>query len=94
MLHRLTIVLGAVVLLGGLAGLVFGHFSPGWIFVAEGAFVVAAVMFERYRYKPILPRAPQGHWVRTSERFIDEGTGKPVTVYLDPQTGERQYVDE
>ena len=32
--------------------------------------------------------------VRTDERFIDETTGKPVTVYVDPVTGERSYVQE
>ena len=93
-MHRFTIIFGLAVLFGGVAGLVIGHFPPAWIFAVQGTFVVAAVLFERYRYKPIAPRAPQGNWVRTSERFIDEESGGPVTVYLDPETGERIYVGE
>ena len=33
-------------------------------------------------------------WVRTTERFVDDKTGKTVTVYVKPLTGERAYVAE
>ena len=33
-------------------------------------------------------------WETTNERFVDPETGKLVTVWFDPQTGERRYVDE
>ena len=92
--HSLTILLGVLVLLGGLAAITLGAAPPGWIFLIQGAFVVAAVVFERYRYKPLIKRPPSGNWVRTQERFVDEETGATVTVYLNPVTGERQYVRE
>jgi hypothetical protein len=31
-------------------------------------------------------------WVETTERFIDDETGEPVTVYVQSATGERKYV--
>jgi hypothetical protein len=38
-------------------------------------------------------RAPQGpDWRETSERFIDDASGKPVSVWFDAKTGERRYV--
>jgi len=51
-------------------------------------------VFERVVYKRIDPARPGAGWQRTSERFIDDTTGKPVTVYIEPATGERQYVQE
>ena len=51
-------------------------------------------IYERYRYKAIEVGKPGSGWVATTERFIDDETGKAVTVYLDPATGERKYVAE
>lgn len=59
-----------------------------------GGLITASVVFERVRYKPLERKAPQGNWVRTAERFVDDETGAVVTVYLDPDTGERKYVRE
>ncbi len=33
-------------------------------------------------------------WKRTSERFIDDKSGRTITVYVKPFTGERAYVAE
>ena len=33
-------------------------------------------------------------WQLTDEKFVDPETGKLVTVWFDPGTGERRYVDE
>jgi hypothetical protein len=41
-----------------------------------------------------MARPPGTGWVRTTERFIDDTTGKPITVYVEPATGERQYIEE
>jgi len=43
------------------------------------------------RYKPPRPGAPRAGWVATGERFVDPETGKQVSVYSDPRTGEREY---
>lgn len=48
--------------------------------------------------EPIYGRAdgkPAGAgWQSTDEKFIDPETGKLVTVWFDPETGERRYVEE
>jgi len=51
-------------------------------------------VYERYRYKPLATASPGPGWQRTAERFVDPDTGKTVTVYLEPGSGERQYVEE
>jgi hypothetical protein len=33
-------------------------------------------------------------WVRTTERFVDPGSGKTVDVFYEPSSGERQYVSQ
>jgi uncharacterized membrane protein HdeD (DUF308 family) len=91
MLHSFTIALGVVALLGGIVALVFGGFPPGFIFLFWGIVIIIGTVFERVRYKPIETAMPGGNWVRTPERFLDEH-GRPVTVWLDPITGERKYV--
>ena len=49
-------------------------------------------MFERWRYKPLTDARLGPDWVATDERFVDPETGKLVTVYYHPATGERRYV--
>jgi len=43
------------------------------------------------RYKSPRAGVPGAGWVETGERFVDPETGKLVTVYNCPRTGERQY---
>jgi hypothetical protein len=90
--HSLTIGIGIVAFVCGIATLVLTNFPLAFMLLFWGAIIVAGVIFERYRYKPIGAAAPQGNWVRTAERFFDDETGSPVTVWLDPETGERKYV--
>ena len=46
-----------------------------------------------FRYRPVGETAPGPDWQITDERFIDDESGKPVTVYIKPKTGERRYVE-
>ena len=94
MLHSATIAIGILALLCGLIALVFAPFPPAFIFLLWGALIVAGTVFERFRYKANLTASPGPGWVRTSERFIDDETGKMVTVFVQPETGEREYVQE
>ena len=55
--------------------------------------LIAGTVYERVIYKPLENQAGAG-WTATSERFIDEATGKTVTVYVREGTGERKYVAE
>jgi hypothetical protein len=66
---------------------------------AAGMLAVWAVIFlgglavERWRYKKLLGAAPPGpDWQATEERFVDPETGRLVTVYFQPATGERRYI--
>ena len=77
---------GAVVLalLGcGLAALGLA----GWALV-----LIIGLMIERWRYKPLAERSPGPDWTVTDERFVDPETGKMVTVYYHPGSGQRRYV--
>ena len=57
-----------------------------------GALLFVGLVFERWRYKPLTGDRLGPDWVATDERFIDPETGKLVTVYYHPATGERRYV--
>jgi hypothetical protein len=84
----------AVVSLGGAAiALAAGAVKGALMLGAWGIILLVGTLFERVRYKPVLEAKPESA-VRTGERFVDETTGKPVTVYIDPVTGERSYVQE
>ncbi|HTK80559.1 MAG TPA: hypothetical protein VL286_08980 [Rhizomicrobium sp.] len=91
MLRSWTIAVGAVAFLLGIIALLAG-IRPGFVIAFWGAVAVLSVVYERFRYKALETAAPEPGWTKTAERFIDEETGQPVTVWLDPGTGERKYV--
>lgn len=68
--------------------------TGAWVPVIWGAILLASLVFERFRYKPLVRGVPGPSWERTSERFVDDETGKLVTVYIEKATGERRYVEE
>lgn len=92
-MHSFTLALGVAVLVCGVIAILFAHFPAAWVCLVQGVIIVGALLIERYRYKPIERSAPPGNWQRTAERFLDEH-GQPVTVWLDPDTGERRYVHD
>jgi hypothetical protein len=49
------------------------------------------LLVEQWRYKPLTTRPGPG-WVPTDERFVDPESGRLVTVFYKPSTGERRYV--
>ncbi len=55
--------------------------------------LLLVTLFERVSYKrPFDAQEARGPgWQRTTERFVDEETGAMVTVYVQPETGERAY---
>ena len=72
---------------------VAGHGEGGVIvLVFEAAFVLGAVVFERYRYNRPLDAPPGEGWEATGETFIDPGSGQTLRVYFNPATGKRVYV--
>ena len=67
-----------------------GPAALGWVF--GSGLLLAGTVFERVRYKRLAAGAPEPRFRRTAERFFDTETGAPVTVWVDPGTGERKYV--
>lgn len=83
-----------VCILCGLVALATGTFPPAAIFAFWGVLLVVGTVFERVIYKPTKAQPPGPGWVRTAERFIDDTSGKAITVYIEPASGERQYIEE
>ena len=59
-----------------------------------GALLTLGVLLERVVYKRVDTGRPGPEWQRTEERFIDPDSGKAITVFVKPKTGERRYVEE
>ena len=91
MLRNAVIVFGGILLAIGIIGTVWVG-PPALVYAIMGALLLAGTLYERIRYKPVEPSAPGPGWEATGERFVDNETGKRVTVYIQPQTGERKYV--
>lgn len=94
MLRSLLIGLGGLCFGGGLIALLAEQWPGGFGVAIFGGLLLLGTVWERFRYKPLESRAPGPGFVPTDERFIDDETGMPVRVYLEPQTGERRYVRE
>jgi hypothetical protein len=68
---------------------------PGSVGLAlAGAALVLGTLFERVVYKRLDTTRPGPAWRRSAERFVDPASGKHVTVFVDPRTGERRYVED
>jgi len=93
-MRRGLITVGVLVVILGLAALASGVAGQSFVFVFWGIVLIAAILFERFRYSRIRRKSPGPGWQRTTERFVDDETGKTVTVYVKPETGERAYVEE
>ena len=95
MLRNVVLTLGGALIVGGIMGMLAGAAGPGIVSLVWGAVLVFGIVYERYAYKTIVDKVPAGTgWTRTAERFIDDKTGRTVTVYVKPFTGERAYVAE
>ena len=94
MLRSVLVFLGLAALALGALCLIIGADPPAYTLLIWGAVLLAAIVYERFRYKPLADAAPGADWQRTSERFVDPDSGKTVTVYLQPGSGERQYVED
>ena len=93
-LRSVLLAIGIASLLGGAALFALWGFGTAFGLLIWGAILTAGILYERFRYKALEPGRPGAGWEKTRERFIDDETGKPVTVYIRPETGERRYVEE
>lgn len=94
MLRSGVIAVGVIALVCGVAAMATGVFPPAFVALFWGLLILLGTVWERVRYKPLETGRPGAGWVATDERFIDDETGKPVRVWLEPATGERRYVTE
>jgi hypothetical protein len=84
-------VLGALAVAGGtVMTMLTGGGGIGLL--AIGALLFASLALEGRYGRPGAPTdVPDHAWERTSERFVDDETGKLLEVWIDPLTGERRY---
>lgn len=95
MLRNIVLGLGGVLLATGVVALIGGAYGFGAVCLIWGAILVFGIIYERVAYKTIVDKVPEGKgWTRTNERFIDDKSGRTITVYVKPLTGERAYVAE
>ena len=88
-----NIVFAVAIVVGAAAALAVAAGAAGlWVVIVWAAIIAAGVAFERFRYKPLKHGTPGRGWEKTGERFLDEESGKLVTVYIERRTGERQYI--
>jgi len=91
-LRGMVVAVGAACLVAG-AVMWFLAIPTALILLFWAAALIAGTVYERVIYKPLERQAGPG-WTATSERFVDDATGKTVTVYVQEGTGERKYVAE
>lgn len=91
-LRASLIVAGVLLLAGGAIAAAACSLGLMLRLALPGVLLVGAGLFERWRYKRLQEDCPGPNWVATDERFIDPESGRNVTVYYDPRTGERRYV--
>ena len=95
MLRNILLVAGGAMIVSGVMALLAGSWGTAAFLLVWGAILTFGIIYERYVYKTILDRLPDGKgWTRTNERFVDDKSGRMVTVYVKPLTGERAYVAE
>ena len=90
MLRNLLLGVAGLMTAAGVGLLAFG--IPAYQLVIFGPLILAGVLFERVTYKKLEAAPPQPRFQPTTERFFDDASGAPVTVWTDPKTGERKYV--
>lgn len=94
MLRKVVVGFGALLFAAGAGALVAGAFPAAIFPLIAGALILLGTLYERISYKPIVGSPPGPGWVKSEERFVDEKTGRTVTVYVEPKTGERAYVSD
>jgi uncharacterized membrane protein HdeD (DUF308 family) len=91
-LRASLLAIGLALIVGAAALAEIGCTAAGWRLALFGLVLIAAGIVERWRYKRLGSRPRGAGWIATAERFVDPESGKLVTVYYCPATGERRYV--
>lgn len=90
-LRTIVLVIAAIAFAGALTGTLVD--SGVWPSLLVSTVLLVGIVFERARYGAAQRRPTGDRWEETPERFIDDETGRPVTVWFNAASGERRYVD-
>jgi hypothetical protein len=91
-LRTIVAILGGLFTAGALTLAVLHCFAPAAVLAVWALILQIGLAVEHWRYQPLASRPPGPDWQCTAERFLDPETGKLVTVYFHPATGERRYI--
>ena len=91
MLRAFVLGLGGLLAACGAVALFLGACPPAFVFGSWGVLILLGTLYERNRYKALETARPGDGWTATTEKFIDDESGAPVTVYVNA-AGERRYV--
>jgi hypothetical protein len=93
LLRAALLVIGGIMLAGAAIGALAGWRLAAVLPLAFwGVILAGGVLIERRRYRPLTDQRPGRDWQATHERFVDPESGRLVTVFFNPATGERRYV--
>jgi hypothetical protein len=92
MLRTFIQIIAFLSLLGAMALVVIE--PAAWPALAGAGLLVLGTLWERFYYRGGTVHGQGGQWQATSERFLDEESGGLVTVWFNPVTGERRYIDQ
>lgn len=93
MLRTGLLVFSGVLLVAAVIGAIAGCRPAAFFPLAVwGAIWAGSVLIERWRYRPLTDNHPGHGWQATPERFVDPESGRMVTVFFNPATGERRYI--
>jgi hypothetical protein len=92
MLRGALLAVGTVLLAAAMVAAMEG--IPWLPFGIGGAVLVLALLFERHRYRGAGGGRPGAGWEDTGERFTAPESGRTVSVWFNPRTGERRYVED
>ncbi|HTV89487.1 MAG TPA: hypothetical protein VME41_10770 [Stellaceae bacterium] len=90
-MRAIVLIIGLAFAGGALVALATGRVPAAAGLAIWAAIVLTCLAVERWRYKRLGPAPPGIGWRATGERFVDPESGRPVTVYFNPATGERRY---
>ncbi len=91
-MRTVVCIIGALCATGALALAVLRCFPAAGMLAGWALVLLIGLLVERWRYKRVTRSRPGPEWVATAERFVDPESGRLVTVYYHPATGERRYV--
>lgn len=89
---RLVVMIAAALWFAVAAGLFLWE-PASWPMLAMAAVLLLGTVYERFHYRGVDPGAGLAGFQPTSERFRDEETGAMITVWFNPATGERRYIE-